>query len=126
MSTIKSLFRWTPEIENELRALYGKGHTAKEIAVIIGAPSKNSVIGKIHRMSMPPRKKKEQKARVRPEKKKIKKVVEVATPATGKDLLSIKKNECRWPIEDRLFCACATNEGDVYCETHKKMARRKL
>lgn len=117
----QSPFKWTKENEDKLASLYGKGHTAKEIAAILGAPSKNAVIGKMDRMRLSPRKKKERRARMRPAK-----VVPIPIQTTYKDLLSIRKNECRWPIEDRLFCACATNEGESYCETHKKMARRKL
>lgn len=116
-------FKWTKENESKLLSLYGKGHTAKEIAAILGAPSKNAIIGKMNRMRMPPKPKKERKARVRPAK-----VVPITTlieSTTHKDLLSIRKNECRWPVEDNLFCASITKEGDVYCETHKEKARRK-
>ena len=43
---------WTEEKIEKLKELWGKGNTASQIAEIIGAVSRNAVIGKAHRMSL--------------------------------------------------------------------------
>ena len=43
---------WTPERENKLRELWKKGHTASQIAVLIGNTTRNAVIGKAHRLNL--------------------------------------------------------------------------
>ena len=42
---------WTPERESKLRALWKKGHTASQIAALIGETTRNAVIGKAHRLN---------------------------------------------------------------------------
>lgn len=95
---MKSSFNWNNDNISQLVTLYAKGYSAKEIAKQIGAPSRNSVIGKAWRLGL--------KSKCRP-------------------LLSIGRNECRWPVEGRLFCGDKTGEGDAYCAVHKEKARRK-
>lgn len=46
--------RWTPEMEDRLRALWGMTMTASEIGREMGL-SKDSVVGKAHRLSLPQR-----------------------------------------------------------------------
>ena len=43
---------WTPERENKLKELWKKGHTASEIANLIGDTTRNAVIGKAHRLNL--------------------------------------------------------------------------
>ena len=43
---------WTPERENKLKDLWKKGHTASQIATIIGDTTRNAVIGKAHRLNL--------------------------------------------------------------------------
>ena len=43
---------WTPERENKLKDLWKKGHTASQIATIIGNTTRNAVIGKAHRLNL--------------------------------------------------------------------------
>ena len=43
---------WTPERENKLRELWKKGHTASQIAALIGNTTRNAVIGKVHRLNL--------------------------------------------------------------------------
>ena len=43
---------WTEEKVNKLKALWGKGQTASQIAKIIGGVSRNAVIGKAHRLNL--------------------------------------------------------------------------
>ena len=41
---------WTPETVELLKKLWGTGKTASQIAEIIGGITRNSVIGKAHRL----------------------------------------------------------------------------
>ncbi len=43
---------WTEEKVNKLKELWGKEHTASQIAEIIGGVSRNAVIGKAHRLNL--------------------------------------------------------------------------
>jgi GcrA cell cycle regulator len=43
---------WTPEREAELRQLWSQGLTASQIAARLGASSRNSIIGKVHRLGL--------------------------------------------------------------------------
>ena len=43
---------WTPERENKLKELWKKGHTASQIASIIGNTTRNAIIGKAHRLNI--------------------------------------------------------------------------
>ena len=43
---------WTVEKENKLRELWKKGHTASQIANLLGDTTRNAVIGKAHRLHL--------------------------------------------------------------------------
>ena len=43
---------WTPEREDKLRELWKKGHTASQIATLLGNTTRNAVIGKAHRLNL--------------------------------------------------------------------------
>ena len=43
---------WTPERERKLKELWKKGHTASQIASIIGNTTRNAIIGKAHRLNL--------------------------------------------------------------------------
>ena len=43
---------WTPERENKLKELWKKGHTASQIASMLGDTTRNAVIGKAHRLNL--------------------------------------------------------------------------
>ena len=43
---------WTQEKEEKLRQLWEKGHTASQIAEILGDTTRNAVIGKAHRLKL--------------------------------------------------------------------------
>ena len=43
---------WTPERERKLKELWTKGHTASQIASIIGNTTRNAIIGKAHRLNL--------------------------------------------------------------------------
>ena len=43
---------WTPERVKELTELWKKGHTASQIASLLGDTTRNAVIGKAHRLNL--------------------------------------------------------------------------
>jgi GcrA cell cycle regulator len=43
---------WTPEREEKLKELWKKGHSASQIASMIGDATRNAVIGKAHRLKL--------------------------------------------------------------------------
>jgi Uncharacterized protein conserved in bacteria len=43
---------WKQEKEEKLRKLWEKGHTASQIAEILGETTRNAVIGKAHRLKL--------------------------------------------------------------------------
>ena len=43
---------WTPERVEKLKELWKKGHSASQIAIMLGDTSRNAVIGKAHRLSL--------------------------------------------------------------------------
>ena len=43
---------WTPEKEEKLKELWKKGHTASQIAGMLGNTTRNAVIGKAHRLNL--------------------------------------------------------------------------
>ena len=43
---------WTTEKEEKLRELWKKGHTASQIASVIGDKTRNAIIGKAHRLNL--------------------------------------------------------------------------
>ena len=43
---------WTPEKEKKLKELWAKGHTASQIATLLGDTTRNAVIGKAHRLKL--------------------------------------------------------------------------
>lgn len=45
-------FAWTEDAVEAMKRLYKQGYSASQIAVQIGAPSRNAVIGKLHRAGM--------------------------------------------------------------------------
>ena len=43
---------WTPDREEKLKELWKKGHTASQIAEMLGETTRNAVIGKAHRLNL--------------------------------------------------------------------------
>ena len=43
---------WTPEREAKLKDLWKKGHSASQIASMLGETTRNAVIGKAHRLKL--------------------------------------------------------------------------
>ena len=131
---------WTPERENKLRELWKKGHTASQIASLLGNTTRNAVIGKAHRLNLEARaisKKSAPKinteSNVNPELKSqrlgrkarfkallLDKSFEQENP---KKLEELTDETCRWPIghpyeANFYFCGRKPMEKFPYCKLH--------
>ena len=131
---------WTPEREDKLRELWKKGHTASQIARLLGDATRNAVIGKAHRLNL------EARATSRKSTSKINEkntnIPEIKTQKLGrkarfkallldksfeqespKKLEELTDETCRWPVGhpyEKKFYFCGRNvmEKFVYCKLH--------
>jgi GcrA cell cycle regulator len=132
---------WTEEREQKLRELWEKGHTASQIAEMLGGgTTRNAVIGKAHRLKLAAR------VTLKQSKNPKKQVVTsglnkqeryISRKSRFKSLLLDKNfsaenpkkleelddKNCRWPIghpdkEDFYFCGRNPVEGFSYCKLH--------
>ena len=132
---------WSPEKEEKLRELWKKGHSASQIASMLGDTTRNAVIGKAHRLNLEARMTSKKK-QVTPGKQKNSSLKEYKTQKLGrkarfKALLLDKNFEgenplkleeltdktCRWPIghpheEKFYFCGRQSMEKLPYCKLH--------
>ncbi len=130
---------WTQDKEEKLKKLWEKGHTASQIAEILGDTTRNAVIGKAHRLKLAARapSKKSQTPRreiVSGEKKGEKQISKKSRfksllldknfkPENPKKLEELGDKNCRWPIghhdqEGFYFCGRSPIEGFSYCKLH--------
>ena len=130
---------WTQEKEEKLRQLWEKGHTASQIAEILGDTTRNAVIGKAHRLKLAAR---------APNKKSVAQKKEVSNvqnrndkqisrksrfksilldknfePAKNLQLEDLSEQTCKYmeghPDEiDSSFCGRKTVEKFSYCPLH--------
>ena len=131
---------WNPEKENKLRELWKKGHTASQIARLLGDATRNAVIGKAHRLNL------EARATSRKSTSKINEkntnIPEIKTqklgrkarfkallldknfePENPKQLEELTDETCRWPIghpyeKKFYFCGRKSIEKFTYCKLH--------
>ena len=132
---------WSPEREEKLRELWKKGHSASQIASMLGDTTRNAVIGKAHRLNLEARMTSKKK-QVTADKQKNSSLKEYKTQKLGrkarfKALLLDKNFEeenplkleeltdktCRWPIghpheENFYFCGRQSMEKLPYCKLH--------
>ena len=132
---------WTTEKQEKLKELWKKGHTASQIATMLGDTTRNAVIGKAHRLNLEARaaSKKTNTVRANTENqiKTENKTTKLGRKAKFKALLLDKDFEsenpkkleeltdetCRWPIghpfeEKFYFCGRKPMEKFVYCQLH--------
>ena len=131
---------WTPERESKLKELWKKGHTASQIASLIGGTTRNAVIGKANRLNLEARTV-SKKHSITP-KPKLENDVEIKQgklsrkarfksllldknfePENPKILTELTDNTCRWPIghpdeKDFYFCGRKPLEKFPYCNLH--------
>ena len=131
---------WNPEKEKKLRELWKKGHTASQIARLLGDTTRNAVIGKAHRLNL------EARATSRKSTSKINEkntnIPEIKTqklgrkarfkallldknfePENPKQLEELTDETCRWPIghpyeKKFYFCGRKSIEKFPYCKLH--------
>ena len=130
---------WTQDREQKLKELWEKGHTASEIAKILGGITRNAVIGKAHRLNLAARaaSKKTDGIKKQSANNQIKQERNISRKSRFKSLLLDKNFEaenpkkleelddknCRWPIghpdeENFYFCGRTPIEGFSYCKLH--------
>ena len=129
---------WTPEKETKLKELWKKGHTASQIAALLGDTTRNAIIGKAHRLNL--------EARAPSKKNKFQAKIESRTavkegkmsrksrfrsllldknfePENPKQLEELTDETCRWPIghpyeKNFYFCGRKLMEKFPYCKLH--------
>ena len=131
---------WTVDREKKLKELWKKGHSASQIASLLGDTTRNAVIGKAHRLKLAARsisrksneKTKEQKSQnqaAKPEKlsrkARFKSLLldKSFEPENPKKLEELNDATCRWPIghpdeKSFYFCGRTPVEGFSYCKLH--------
>ena len=131
---------WTPERAEKLKELWKKGHTASQIASLLGNTTRNAVIGKAHRLNLEARaisKRSVPKVNTENNVKPETKIQKHGRKARFKALLLDKSFEqenpkkleeltdetCRWPIghpyeETFYFCGRKSMEKFPYCKLH--------
>ena len=131
---------WNLEREKKLRELWKKGHTASQIAEMLGGTTRNAVIGKAHRLNLQARatsKKpaamvnaennntQEVKTQKLSRKAKFKALLldKNFEPENPKKLEELTDQTCRWPIghpfeKKFYFCGRKPMEKFPYCQLH--------
>ena len=132
---------WFQEKEEKLRELWKKGHSASQIASMLGDTTRNAVIGKAHRLNLEARmtSKKKQVTAGKQKNSSLKeyKTQQLGRKARFKALLLDKNFEeenplkleeltdktCRWSIshpheENFYFCGRQSMEKFPYCKLH--------
>jgi len=132
---------WTPERESKLKVLWKKGHTASQIATLIGDTTRNAVIGKAHRLNLEARTT-SKKSSTGLQKVKLENDVEIKQEKLSrkarfksllldesfeaenpKKLIELTDDTCRWPIghpyeKDFYFCGRKPLDKFPYCKLH--------
>ena len=130
---------WDEAREAKLKELWEKGHTASQIAEILGGTTRNAVIGKAHRLKLAGRAQskkldKKEKRSVGGESKEERQISRRSRfksllldknfePENPKKLEELDDKNCRWPIghpDEESFYFCGRNpiEGFSYCKLH--------
>ena len=139
---------WTGEKVDQLRALWASNTlSAAEIAAIIGAPSRNAVLGKAHRLRLPRKKTAPVRRHVRARSHAVKPAFVKPKPrplprprpvspnpnpieipvAVMLSIMELTDHACKFPIGDPRepgfgFCGHPSTEGKPYCAYHCRVA----
>lgn len=140
------MFDWGDEQVEMLIVLWADGLSAGRIAAKIGAPSRSSVIGKVHRLKLPgrrsgrisaddttkPKHKKVNVPRIRRARNAPDEVVEITdlpfdSSPCAVTLLELQERSCRWPLGDPStsqfrFCGAEQTFACPYCARHARLA----
>lgn len=142
-------FVWDESKVEAAVGLWRDGKTGSEIAREIGAPSRNAVIGKLHRMGLSDaRPQRDRPARNRPPRSfkvappkpkkasaKLHLIAEPLPPAAETDIARVSMDDitdrlCKWVCADftgmaaPMYCGCSVVPGLQYCEHHARRAYR--
>ena len=130
---------WDETREAKLKELWEKGHTASQIAELLGGTTRNAVIGKAHRLKLagrvqskkPEKEKRQVDSGLSKEEKYISRRSRFKSllldkdfePENPKKLEELTDNNCRWPMghpdqENFYFCGRKPIEGFSYCKLH--------
>jgi GcrA cell cycle regulator len=119
---------WTPEAMEQLRTLWESDIPRKEIEKIFGV-SKNSTIGKAHRMNLTPRRPKGNPTMTLMALRVCvaQRVVKKSPALPSKASLTAPSTGCMWPFGDPKepgfrYCGDPLERGGVYCEVHREKA----
>ena len=115
---------WTEERVARLKALWGEGRTASQIAVILGDVTRNAVIGKAHRLGLKGRPSPIRKEKVATPKPASRPAAQTSRPVRVSD------RQCHWPIGHPRepgfhFCGAPAIDDKPYCEKHCSVAYRR-
>jgi GcrA cell cycle regulator len=147
---------WTDERTETLKRLWAAEFSASHIAAELGGITRNSVIGKVHRLKLPRRMKPQDKtAKTRARKPRTARTApahvwavplakltsghgpqtteaSMETPADKRiSILELTSRTCRWPYgnparEEVRYCGCRTAGELPYCSSHARMAYQPL
>ena len=133
---------WTPEKEEKLKDLWKKGHTASQIAEMLGDTTRNAVIGKAHRLNLEARAPSksshtsgassgQNKIQRRPSQQPLTRKQKFQSilldknfePENPKSLEELTEETCKWPIghpneEKFYFCGRKPESDFPYCKLH--------
>ena len=131
---------WTDEKVEKLKELWTKGHTASQIAEVLGNTTRNAVIGKAHRLNLEARAPSKQsggalssrdnrqiKRNPAPTSRKAKfqsiLLDKNFEPENPKSLEELTDTTCKWPIghpnEEKFYFCGRKPEGEFpYCKLH--------
>ena len=130
---------WTAEKVEKLKTLWTKGHTASQIAEMLGDTTRNAEIGKAHRMDLEARAPSKQSSA--PKSRDNRQIKRAATPTSRKakfqsilldknfepenpqSLENLTDSTCKWPIghpnEEKFYFCGRKPEGEFpYCKLH--------
>ena len=130
---------WTSEKVDKLRELWSKGHTASQIAEMLGDTTRNAVIGKAHRLDLEARAPSKQSSA--PKSKDNRQIKRTAAPTSRKakfqsilldknfepenpkSLEDLTESTCKWPVghpnEEKFYFCGRKPEGEFpYCKLH--------
>ena len=126
---------WNSSRVSLLRRYRNEGLSARSIGAKLGA-SRNSVLGKLHRLGVPvltairkakPTKEERKPAPPLPAPAPATKFKFLPAGSVSEIYMSLSADNCRWPegdpaSDDFTFCASKKHKDQPYCEAHCKIA----